>query len=129
MHNESSIPLKLQSLIQESLCPVLIMGNLAFFDYELIPLDDGLDGRDWRPRSGRPSECLGVLGIVDGVSRSALVAPLDSPAVKYIVGLYASHVKRANEAEQSAAAGPEPKPEGDGVAWLDALYRLPDTRG
>ena len=114
-------------LEREPLCPALIMGNVGFFDYELIPLDDGLDAHDWHPRSGRPCELLGVLGIVDGVSRSALVVPLDSLAVGYIVSLYAAHMKRANEAERREAGGTGAI--GDEQTWLEALYRLPDTRG
>jgi hypothetical protein len=119
-------------LEQDPLCPVLIMGNVGFFDYEIIPLDDDTDGRNWRPHSGRLSECLGVLGIVDGVSRSALVQPLETQAVDYICKLFAAHVKRRNEIQEAEDA-PVPDfdtaPGSSDVAWLRRLWELPDTRG
>lgn len=112
-------------------CPVLIMGNTSW-DYEIIALDDGLSGQDWRPHSGRPVVCLGALGIIEGVGKSALVAPLEEQAVRFIVGMYAEHVKQRTSA-QEAEDGPcviefDTTPGTSDVAWLEALHALPDPR-
>jgi len=127
-------PPSIKQLIEQADIPVLIMGNPAFFDYELIPLDDDTDGRNWRPRSGRPSECLGVLGIVDGISQSALVQPLEAQAVDYICKLFAAHVQRRNEIQEAEQREPEDLYERNvrairEVKILDQLYALEDRRG
>jgi hypothetical protein len=115
-----TIPDNVARLIEEGDLPVLIVGNPALFDYEIVPLDDGLDGRTWRPRSGRPCDVLGAIAIVDGVGRCQLAVPtLEAQATRFIASMYAAHVKRSNNHE----AEPDNVPVTDDAAWLDRYYK------
>jgi hypothetical protein len=115
-----TIPDHIKELIERGELPCLIMGN-EFWDLELISLRDG---KEWKPPAhGRPIECLGALALIEGVVRSALVAPFDVRAVNLIGEWYAAYVQEAN---REAAAQSECV--GDEVAWLHALWALPDPR-
>jgi hypothetical protein len=112
---------KFETLVNQSAFSVCILGNLRTSDFELVDLNPEPMSEDAkRDCTRRGMEFIGVIGLVEGLPRVALECPLD---VMTALALSQAFVQRVEDAINAAM-----KPKGDSAAWLDALYRLPDTR-
>ena len=100
---------KFEQVAWDGDCAVAVMGNPAFFDYELVDLRG--DVNDWQDKTGRGMYFLGTVGIVNGQPTHEL-EPLDATATAYVGQLYSAHVTRALEAQRVA----------DDTAWLERYY-------
>ncbi len=99
-----------------------ILGNLQTSDFELLdfgqlPLAKHTEQELFSERGMR---FIGIMGLVDGVSRVALSEPLDDPTAK---ALSLAFVQRVEDIINAKLA-----PKDDSLDWLNRLYQLPDTR-
>ena len=62
----------------------------------------------------------GVIGVVEGIARTALDTPLEGPIVTAILEAFAQRLEQELNASLAANASD--------VAWLRRLWRMPDTR-
>ena len=115
---------RFEQLISDSQIAAAILGNPASGDYQLVNLTSlPLSTEDQASFSTRGMSFLGVLGVCDGVPRSALAVELDPATIAALAGAFTQVVVRALT-EKSAEQGNR----GDGADWLRKLFNLPDNR-
>jgi hypothetical protein len=110
-----------QLIIESKICAgVLGRGE----DFILIRLNDGepLDQALVEDVVARGYRYVGVLGLKDG--RPLVQLAPENPEAVYTMS-FAALAWVHSIAEHLR---PQPQPQGDGVAWLEALHQLPDTR-
>jgi hypothetical protein len=116
---------KFQRLAMESQMAVVILSDPTATDLEFVPVwpraasDTHLDAL---AASGRPLEFLGVAGLVDGVTRTALAVPLDPTRIETVSLAFCRYC------EGALSEAIEAKRMGDSLEFLGKLYRLEDTR-
>jgi hypothetical protein len=106
---------KFDQLISDAQLKVLILGNPETSDFELIDLAPGPLSHDPHNLHERGMYFVGVMGIVQGVPRSALDEPLDVLTTTALAQAFVLHAERILNARLEAD-------------WLGRLYQIPDTR-
>jgi hypothetical protein len=108
---------KFQQFVANAEVAVCILGNPESGDFALCDLGPHAEDlqRDLVQRGYR---FVGLLGMVQGVPRSALAEPLEANAIDALAEAF---LKRW------LYGGGRPEA-GDSVRFLEGLYRLPDTR-
>jgi hypothetical protein len=103
----------------ESEICVAVMGRAG--DFLLIPLggDGPLDDALTAQALERGLHYCGCLGVKDGVAGAKCEPDPDSVYCCLMASL---------EFARMVAGRLKPQPQGDGVAWLENLFQLPDTR-
>ena len=104
---------KFEQLVFDAELAVAIFSNPATSDFELINLAPG----QHRPHDLRErGMCfVGVMGIVKGVPRTALDAPLDATITAALSQAFVRHIEQEANRELE-------------LAGLGRLYQLPDPR-
>lgn len=102
---------KFEQLVSGSQYAVAILGNPSLDSFELLDLA-AVPANVAANLTQRNMGFLGVIAIVHGVPRLALVAPLDHETTSALSRAFAQRVDAAF----------------NGVAWLTELYSLPDMR-
>lgn len=101
-------------------CAVVILGNVAKRDYEVIDLETATLGPDHRANyAERGLGFIGTFALIDGQFRSAYAVQLEADVIVALAEDYARFVLRKLT---------NPSSNGDGAEWLSRLWELPDIR-
>jgi hypothetical protein len=107
---------KFEQLVFDAQLAVAILGNPETSDFELLAVSRLPLSEDQRSRvSERGMFFIGVMGIVQGFPRVALVPPLDEPTTTALAQAYVRFIEQEANRELE-------------TAFLGRLYQLPDTR-
>jgi hypothetical protein len=106
-----------------------VLGNPATRDFILVsldapPMDDALRA----DAAQRGLYFCGVMGIIDGVSRTELAEALSSEAIAILSNEFVGQVVLTIAARLASLRAVPPTPTDDFVAFMDALIALPDNR-
>lgn len=113
-------------ILQWAVYCAVILGNPTANDFELIEVGDGQLPKERFPEfSTRGLRFIGVLGVGQGGAKCALDEPLEESTVAdlSLKFLRAYLSKRMDEITSAA-----PQLKNAGVAYLEQLFTLPDTR-
>ena len=106
-----------EKLVSVSTYSAVVLGKAG--EFVLIPLGNGIDENLTREAREKGFYYCGSMGVVNGQARAESEQNPDAMLT----------MLRASFAfAELAADWLRPKPEGDGVAWLESLYRLEDPR-
>ena len=112
---------KFEQIAFESQLSVCILANEGVTDIELVNLKS-VPLPTPRDFPGRTLHFLGVIGIVQGVPRTALAEPLDPVRISALSAAFIAYC------EVLLDAGLEQQRKGDEVDWLNRLMSLEDPR-
>jgi hypothetical protein len=110
---------------------VAIFGNPARGDFALFDLTKGtpFPVEDIQREIAERAFCFcGVMGIVQGVPRTALAEPLGEYTVTALSRAFIERVGAAVTAVEGTETAVLAAPVDDSIGWCERLYWLPDTR-
>jgi len=113
---------KHHTLVRDAQLALCILGNPQTSDFELIEVPKlPLSAEHLPSLRLRGMYYIGVVGLVDGVPRTALDEPLENASVDALARAFLSHIGSSlrTEADRSNDAS---------VRWLAELYSLTDPR-
>ena len=110
---------------------VAIFGNPALDDFCLFDLTKGTpypveDHK--REIAERALSFCGVIGIVQGVPRTALAEPLGEYTITALTRAFCERIEAAVTAVEGTLTAVLATPADESIAWCERLYWLPDTR-
>lgn len=117
-----------ESLMCRAQYAVAVVGNRSTDDFELIdlPMKTSLGVRD---EHARRLEFIGIIGLVNGHSESAIEAELEDHAIKAIVRLFMDRLESAIAIAQVALTSRvEPPADDEWLTFATRLFALPDER-
>ena len=113
---------KHQTLVRDAQLALCILGNPQTSDFELIEMPKlPLSEERLHSLRLRGMYYLGVVGLVDGVPRTALDEPLENAAVDALARAFLSHMASLLRSASVRSADAS-------VQWLAELYSLTDPR-
>jgi hypothetical protein len=112
---------KFEQIAFEAQLAVCVLANEGVTDIELVNLRS-VPLPTARDFTGRNLHFLGVIGIVQGVPRTALAEPLDPVRISALSAAFIAYC------EVLLDAGLEQQRKGDEVDWLNRLMSLEDPR-
>jgi hypothetical protein len=119
---------KFETIAIKGRLPVGIVGNPENSEFALVDLTQPVP--DFRREIAQRGFCfIGVVGMIEGVPRTALTEPLDTAAVDMLSQAYIRHVEHALQGRIHAMLSARTiAPGNDSEQWLRQLYSLKDPR-
>lgn len=111
---------RFEEIVSKAEIAACIVGNPEVADFALIGFGASSEKVE-QYITERKLAFIGVIGLVNGEAHTALAMPIDPEAALALSESFAGFVKRVVR---------ESKPDnsGDSLAFLERLYKLPDTR-
>jgi hypothetical protein len=119
---------RFEQLVSASQVVACVLGNPANRDFLLIdiaaPVDDALRAE----AAQRGLYFCGVMGIIDGVTRTELAEALSSEAIAILSNEFVGQVVLIIAARLANLRAVPPESKDDFVSWASSLYALEDPR-